>query len=349
MIQNLVAYLIFVFNNLISFIFSIPKKYDKIIVDNLRTDEFIEDEIDVIITWADSSDQKWIDLKRSFQINHSSYYYDKSNNRYPIKEFSDLELFYCVSTINKYMPWVRNIFITSSLNQKPKWVNLFKKIKMVDHTEFIPLKYLPTFNSHTIECHIHKIKNLSEKFIYFNDDMYVNKYVKKSFFFHKNLPIIPGIYKRLHNKYVLEILKWYAYIIKFFRNNSNRIKLSNFINYRLIKKDGCFYIKPCHVATPLTKSMMFVTETKFKCEWEKACTQFRTISIRPIYLTANFSPLVSKYGNSNMFYNVGIENLDTKLNNSYLFCINNIHSMDNAQKLKSFFATKNIYYPPNIN
>ena len=129
MIQNLVAYLIFVFNNLISFIFSIPKKYDKIIVDNLRTDEFIEDEIDVIITWADSSDQKWIDLKRSFQINHSSYYYDKSNNRYPIKEFSDLELFYCVSTINKYMPWVRNIFITSSLNQKTQMGKLIQKNK----------------------------------------------------------------------------------------------------------------------------------------------------------------------------------------------------------------------------
>ena len=40
------------------------------------------------------------------------------------------------------------------------------------HKDIIPQEYLPTFNSRTIEMFIHRIPDLDERFLYFNDDMF---------------------------------------------------------------------------------------------------------------------------------------------------------------------------------
>lgn len=52
----------------------------------------------------------------------------------------------------------------------------------MDHREIIDHDYLPTFNSHVIEANLHKIPNLSEHFIYFNDDVFVAKPLQKAIF-----------------------------------------------------------------------------------------------------------------------------------------------------------------------
>ena len=44
--------------------------------------------------------------------------------------------------------------------------------------EFIPKEYLPTFNSNVIEMNLHRIENLSEKFILFNDDLFILRKIK---------------------------------------------------------------------------------------------------------------------------------------------------------------------------
>jgi len=53
---------------------------------------------------------------------------------------------------------------------------------IVNHKDFIPEEYLPIFNSNAIELNMHKIKELSENFVYFNDDMFVLKEMKKEAF-----------------------------------------------------------------------------------------------------------------------------------------------------------------------
>lgn len=37
---------------------------------------------------------------------------------------------------------------------------------MVDHSDFIPKRFLPTFKSHFIEVYLHDIPGLAEPFIY---------------------------------------------------------------------------------------------------------------------------------------------------------------------------------------
>ena len=123
-------------------------------------------EIDFVVTWVDMDDPKW--------KNEYSKFYGKIDNR--INELSEARfrdngfLKYWFRGISAFAPWVRNIhFVTSG--QKPDWLNTdHPKLNMVKHTDYIPKKYLPVFNSNLIEIYMHKIPGLSEHFVYFNDD-----------------------------------------------------------------------------------------------------------------------------------------------------------------------------------
>ena len=47
----------------------------------------------------------------------------------------------------------------------PEWLNTeHPKLNIVRHEDFIPEKFRPTFNSHTIEWNFHRIPGLAEKF-----------------------------------------------------------------------------------------------------------------------------------------------------------------------------------------
>ena len=79
---------------------------------------------------------------------------------------------YLFRGIDKYMPFIENIFlVVSTESQVPSWIDR-EKVKIVLHRDIIPEEYLPNFNSCVIETHIPYIKDLSEEFLYFNDDMF---------------------------------------------------------------------------------------------------------------------------------------------------------------------------------
>jgi hypothetical protein len=89
-------------------------------------------------------------------------------NRYRDNE----ELRYSLRSIIKYAPWVRRIFIATD-NQLPSWLKVdHPRITVVPHSEFFPdPSTLPTFSSPAIEVNLHRIKGLSRRFVYFNDDV----------------------------------------------------------------------------------------------------------------------------------------------------------------------------------
>ena len=62
------------------------------------------------------------------------------------------------------------------------------KLKWIKHTDYIPQEYLPTFSSHVIELNLHRIQDLSENFVYFNDEVFLIKETKPEDFFKKDLP-----------------------------------------------------------------------------------------------------------------------------------------------------------------
>ena len=104
------------------------------------------EKIDFIITWVDSSDQKWIEEKNKYEITNDLKKVDARNNRY--RDMNCLK--YWFRGVEKYAPWVNKIFFVT-YGHYPEWLNIDnKKIKIIKHSEFIPEKFLPTFNSNAI-------------------------------------------------------------------------------------------------------------------------------------------------------------------------------------------------------
>lgn len=138
-------------------------------------------EIDIVITWVDGADSQWQQVR-------AEYRYLETGKREEARFRDQGTLKYLFRAIETYAPWVRKIhFVTCG--QKPEWLNTaHPKLNLVNHEDYIPEEYLPTFSSHTIELNFHRIADLREQFIYFNDDMLLTAPVQPEDFFQDGLP-----------------------------------------------------------------------------------------------------------------------------------------------------------------
>ena len=147
--------------------------------------------IDLVYLWVDGSDEKWLAKKNveykkidERQVPDNG---DNGENRYHNND----ELLFSLRSVEKFASWVNHIFIVTD-NQIPKWLNTGNpKISIIDHTEIMPKDALPCFNSTVIEFFLTNIPNLSEHFIYSNDDMLFMAKTMPDYFFTKNgTPIV---------------------------------------------------------------------------------------------------------------------------------------------------------------
>lgn len=141
-----------------------------------------KEEIDFVIAWVDGNDPEWLQQKQT-------YCPDTMNSDDGEVRYRDWNLLrYWFRGVDKYAPWVRKIhFVT--WGHLPTWLDTeHPKLHIVNHKDYIPEKYLPTFNSHTIELNLHRISDLAEQFVYFNDDMYIVNALKPSDCFQDGLP-----------------------------------------------------------------------------------------------------------------------------------------------------------------
>lgn len=179
--------------------------------------------IDFVVTWVDGNDPEWRAEKDKYLPKATV---DAAKNRY-----RDMGIFrYWFRAVEAYAPWVNKVhFIT--WGHLPEWLNRnCKKLNIVNHKDYIPDKFLPTFSSRPIELNIHRIKDLSEHFVYFNDDILLNAPVKESFFFKKGLPcdfanITNNYFENLEDMYahgltnsITLINKKFSYIKSFFKH-----------------------------------------------------------------------------------------------------------------------------------
>ena len=143
-------------------------------------------EIDIVLAWVDGSDPVWRDAKRKrMEEQGVSVKVDDREERY--RDWGLMQ--YWFRGIEQFAPWVRKIhFVT--YGHLPKWLNVNNpKLHIVNHQDFIPEKYLPTFSANVIEWNFHRIKGLSENFIYFNDDMFLLQPVRPTAFFRHGKPV----------------------------------------------------------------------------------------------------------------------------------------------------------------
>ncbi|MCD8007014.1 MAG: stealth family protein [Oscillospiraceae bacterium] len=139
------------------------------------------DDIDLVVTWVDGTDSSWISLRRQYEID------GKSNNS--VIFYRDWELMrYWFRGVERNLPWIRKIhFVT--WGHLPKWLNIsHPKLQIVKHEDYIPSEFCPSFSSHPIELNMHRIKGLSERFIYANDDMFFIGKIEPDYYFKSGLP-----------------------------------------------------------------------------------------------------------------------------------------------------------------
>jgi hypothetical protein len=148
-------------------------------------------DVDFVIPWVNGSDPEWIQKFNQYSPKKKNLSIDVREERYRDNGL----LRYWFRGIEKNAPWVRTIFFITD-NQKPVWLNTaHEKLVWVKHEDYIPDEYLPVFSANPIELNIHRIKDLSDTFVYFNDDMYLINPVEKSFFFRGMLPRDAAIIK----------------------------------------------------------------------------------------------------------------------------------------------------------
>lgn len=142
-----------------------------------------ESKIDFVLPWVNGNDPQWQAEKAQYD---GTAVMDGSNTNIRYRDWDNLQ--YWFRGVEKFAPWVNKIhFIT--WGHLPPWLNTnHPKLNIVNHHDYIPEKYLPTFSSHAIELNMHRIEGLSQQFVYFNDDMFIIRPVSPDDFFKNGLP-----------------------------------------------------------------------------------------------------------------------------------------------------------------
>lgn len=134
--------------------------------------------IDFVIAWVDGSDPNHQAKRAKFLGEIPS-----SDATRSTRFASDDEIYFSIASILKYVPYCGKIYIVTD-QQSPRFIAEFEEqglcstdqISVVDHQViFKGLEhYLPTFNSLSIETVLWRIPNISDHFIYLNDDFFLN-------------------------------------------------------------------------------------------------------------------------------------------------------------------------------
>lgn len=311
------------------------------------------DKIDFVILWVDGDDSNWQDERSEY--NPVKVDYASNVNRF--RDWDNLH--YWFRGVEKYAPWVNNIYFIT-WGHLPKWLNTkHPKLKIVKHTDYIE-GYLPTFNSNVIELNLHKIQELSEHFVLFNDDTFLLNSVKPTDFFINKLPrdemyfnaILPKgdhsriSYTNLNNTNIIN-----KYFIKKEVMKKHWKKVINFkygtklIRTLLLMPWNCFvgFGNP-HIPQPHLKSTFSLLWEKEYEKLDDTCkNKFRGLNDCSHWLmrywnlcSGNFVPRKSNFAK---YFNLSNDNSEVcsfiKRQKSKMICINDMSPEINFEKAKA--------------
>ena len=158
------------------------------------------DKIDAVITWVDGNDKKFTAIKNKYLLSEDIKLYSPEefgDHRYI--QSNELEIL--LQSIIRFAPFIDKIYIihaqTEAINKiiiRNTSSDIKDKIELVHHEIIFKgyEKYLPTFNSLSIETVLHRIPGLAEHYIYFNDDFFLLRDCQASDFFSGGIPISSG-------------------------------------------------------------------------------------------------------------------------------------------------------------
>ncbi len=129
--------------------------------------------IDIVYLWVDGNDPVWrLKRARRAALLSEDTRADMALHGNVEGRFRDNdELRYSLRALERFFPGHGHIYLVTD-SQVPNWLRQNDRITVIDHKDLIPAAALPTFDSGHIESYIHRISGLSERFFYFNDDVF---------------------------------------------------------------------------------------------------------------------------------------------------------------------------------
>ena len=106
-------------------------------------------EIDYVFPWVNDTDKVWRKVFTDYCKKRGAMWrvIQLENERF--RDWGLLK--FLLRSIAKNMPWIRKLhLIVSNIEQVPQWINKMG-VNIVLHEQFIPSRFLPTFNSTAIE------------------------------------------------------------------------------------------------------------------------------------------------------------------------------------------------------
>jgi len=136
-------------------------------------------DVDMVFSWVEGSDPEFRARREAHMSRYVAGEGDEAEAR--IRQIDELK--YALRSVNMFAPWVRRIFIATD-SRPPAWLAEHPKITIVRAEEhFSDPEALPTYSSHAVESQLHNIAELSEYFLYSNDDMFFGRPLKSTMFF----------------------------------------------------------------------------------------------------------------------------------------------------------------------
>lgn len=277
----------------------------------------IDFEVDLVVPFVDNKDKVWLKMHNDYCQKHP---HEARKTDTKSVRFDDMGLFrFMIEGVYKFMPFIRKIhLIVSNKEQVPYYIDL-SKVNIVLHKDIIPAKFLPTFNSTTIEMFIHNIPDLAEHFIYSNDDMYpIGNLTKEDFFTEDG---------KIKMSYSNEML---ADSSSEFRQvcHNNQLYICNSFKFPYVKNE---FIKPKHTMTPMIKSHVALVRNKNKNIIDSNISAFRTSLqhnqyIYPIYEILSGNCLESPINFSYIDFDCGKDEIVKEISsmNRQIICINDV-------------------------
>jgi len=249
--------------------------------------------IDFVIPWVDGNDIIWQNKKRKYDKSKKRDY-TNSDMRY--RDWGTLK--YVMRSIEKNCPWYNKIYLITE-GHYPAWLDInHSKIQLICHDDlYFDKSHLPTFSSSSIEMNLSNIKNLSEYFIYMNDDTLIMKPLKQDRFFMYGKPVdflshgwIPRnkFFKKIRGmnawanslKNNIDLINRKFIPIKlenkfiFHKSYSLRIKISNFLMKYFYHK--IIWLEHWHHPIPYLKTTLQDVFSEYKLEMmECSSNRFR--------------------------------------------------------------------------
>ncbi len=207
-------------------------------------------DVDAVITWVDGSDPAHKAKRDQHLAAATTRLHDNGTN--PHRWVCSDELNYCVRSIVNHAPWVRHIWIVTDA-QTPVLTGLPRtwagKVSIVDHRTIFAghEDALPTFNSLAIETMLWRIPGLAERFLYFNDDVFLTAPVTPADFFTAAGPVLRGRWVDHSPLAACPASRSQAELL----NHYNQIHAAALIGY-----PAQHLFKSAHVVHPMLRSVM---------------------------------------------------------------------------------------------